>query len=185
MRKFILTGAPGAGKTAIIRQLEVDGFLVIEEAATDVIARLQVRGVAEPHRDPAFIDAIADLQTLREARASRWAGDVQFHDRSLVCTLALARFLDWPVSAAFSRELARVKAEAVFERRVFFIDNLGFVTPTAARRISFADAVRFEGVHEEVYRELGYDLVRVAPGSLRERAGAITDLVGSAAPLRV
>ena len=25
MRRFIITGAPGAGKTAIIRQLEIDG----------------------------------------------------------------------------------------------------------------------------------------------------------------
>jgi predicted ATPase len=35
MRRFIITGAPGAGKTAIIRQLELDGFSVVEEAATD------------------------------------------------------------------------------------------------------------------------------------------------------
>jgi len=39
MRRFIITGAPGAGKTAIIRQLELDGFSVVEEAATDVIRR--------------------------------------------------------------------------------------------------------------------------------------------------
>ncbi|MGO9271366.1 MAG: AAA family ATPase [Terriglobia bacterium] len=32
MRRFIITGAPGAGKTAIIRQLELDGFSVVEEA---------------------------------------------------------------------------------------------------------------------------------------------------------
>jgi len=38
MRRFIITGAPGAGKTAIIRQLELDGFGVVEEAATAVIA---------------------------------------------------------------------------------------------------------------------------------------------------
>jgi predicted ATPase len=38
MRRFILTGAPGAGKTAVIRQLEIDGFSVVEEAATDIIA---------------------------------------------------------------------------------------------------------------------------------------------------
>jgi predicted ATPase len=38
MRRFIITGAPGSGKTAIIRQLELDGFSVVEEAATDVIA---------------------------------------------------------------------------------------------------------------------------------------------------
>jgi hypothetical protein len=38
MRRYIITGTPGAGKTAIIRQLELDGFSVIEEAATAVIA---------------------------------------------------------------------------------------------------------------------------------------------------
>jgi len=30
MRRYIITGAPGAGKTAIIRQLELDGFSVVE-----------------------------------------------------------------------------------------------------------------------------------------------------------
>ena len=52
MRRFIITGAPGAGKTAIIRQLELDGFSVVEEAATDVIAAAQARGIAEPWTDP-------------------------------------------------------------------------------------------------------------------------------------
>ena len=37
MRRFVITGAPGDGKTAIIRQLELDGFSVVEEAATDVV----------------------------------------------------------------------------------------------------------------------------------------------------
>lgn len=48
MRRFILTGAPGSGKTAIMRQLELDGFSVVEEAARDIIALEQARGVAEP-----------------------------------------------------------------------------------------------------------------------------------------
>jgi predicted ATPase len=38
MKRFILTGAPGAGKTAIVHQLEIDGFGLVDEAATDVIA---------------------------------------------------------------------------------------------------------------------------------------------------
>ena len=48
MRRFILTGTPGSGKTAIIRQLELDGFSVVEEAATDVIA-LGRRGASLKH----------------------------------------------------------------------------------------------------------------------------------------
>ena len=58
MRRFIITGAPGAGKTAIIRQLELDGFSVVEEAATDVIAAAHARGTAEPWMNPSFIDLV-------------------------------------------------------------------------------------------------------------------------------
>jgi len=38
MPAYILTGAPGAGKTAVLRLLEISGYAVVEEAATDVIA---------------------------------------------------------------------------------------------------------------------------------------------------
>src|SRR5579863_1579585 len=71
MKRFVLTGAPGAGKTAIIRQLELDGFSVVEEAATDVIALQQAQGIAEPWTHSSFIDSVADLQRRRLVRASR------------------------------------------------------------------------------------------------------------------
>ncbi|MDB5359232.1 MAG: hypothetical protein JWO51_529 [Rhodospirillales bacterium] len=48
MRRYILTGTPGAGKTSIVRRLEVLGHAVVEEAATDIIALDQVEGIAEP-----------------------------------------------------------------------------------------------------------------------------------------
>src|SRR5690348_12109201 len=98
MRRFIITGAPGAGKTAILRLLELDSFGVVEEAATDVIAAAHARGAEEPWRFPGFIDDIAKLQRDRELRASRLPDDVQFHDRSVVCTAALADYLGYPRS---------------------------------------------------------------------------------------
>jgi AAA domain len=78
MRRFIITGAPGAGKTAIIRQLELDGFGVVEEAATDIIVAAHAQGTVEPWKHPSFIDAIAHLQTARQFRASYQPDDVQF-----------------------------------------------------------------------------------------------------------
>src|SRR5438270_12927347 len=95
MRRFIITGAPGAGKTAIIRQLELDGFSVVEEAATDIIAVEQARGVAEPWKHPPFIDTIVELQRRRQLLASRDTDEVQFHDRSAICTAALALYLGY------------------------------------------------------------------------------------------
>src|SRR5262245_53144750 len=105
MRRFIITGAPGAGKTAIIRQLELDGFSAGEEAATDVIAAAHARGAAAPWTDPSFIDEIATLQRNRQIRACYQPDEVQFHDRCVVCTVALAIYLGRPVSPFLASEL--------------------------------------------------------------------------------
>jgi predicted ATPase len=177
MRRFIITGAPGAGKTAILRQLELDGFSVVEEAATDVIAAAHAQGAVEPWKDASFIDAIARLQRERQIRASSHTDEVQFHDRCVVCTTALAVYLGYPFSPFLTSELERV--QGLYEKRVFFIRNLGFVAPTEARRISFEDAVRFEKIHEEIYRGLGFELVYVEPGSVVERVRMIKAAIGA------
>jgi predicted ATPase len=173
MRRFIITGAPGAGKTAIIRRLELDGFSVVEEAATDVIFAAQVTGTLQPWTHPSFIDAIAHLQKDRQIRAGFQPDDVQFHDRSVICTAALAIYLGYAFSPFLEGELERVNKEELFQSRVFFIRNLGFVTPTEARRISFEETLRFEEIHEETYRNFGFELISVEPASVAERVAVI------------
>jgi len=173
MRRFIITGAPGAGKTSIIRQLELEGFSVVEEAATDVIAAAQAHGETEPWAHPSFIEGIAKLQKARQLRAAHQPDEVQFHDRSVVCTAALAVYLSYPFSPFLATELKRVKSEAIYQNPVFFIRNLGFVTPTEARRISFEDTLRFEKIHEEIYRDFGFELISVDPAPLAERVRII------------
>jgi len=174
MRRYILTGTPGCGKTAILRQLEIDGFSTVEEAATDVIALRQACGAAEPWTDPSFIDAVLDLQKRRQMRSAHEPGETQFHDRSAVCTAALAMYLGYSKSAALMRELVHIQDAAIFEKQVFFIGNLGFVAHTEARRISFEESLRFERMHEEAYLSLGFELVYVEPGSVADRVSAIT-----------
>ena len=95
MIRYILTGAPGAGKTAVPRLLECNGATVVEEAATDVIALENARGHREPWHDQRFIDKIVTLQRQRQrqARAQATEAAAVFFDRSPVCTLALSRYL--------------------------------------------------------------------------------------------
>jgi predicted ATPase len=167
----VLTGTPGSGKTAILRHLEHDGFAVVEEAATDVIALGLALGETDPSARPDFIDHILTLQRHREglAHAVGDHDDAVFFDRSPVCTLALSRFLGLPPSPMLADEIDRVMRDQVYSETVFFARSLGFVTPTAARRISLADSLVFEDVHEQTYRELGFRLVEVPVGPLASR----------------
>ena len=106
-------------------------------------------------------------------RASHQPDELQFHDRCVVCTVALAVYLGYPLSPFLAGELERVRKDAIYQRRVFFVRNLGFVTPTAARRITFEDTVRFEEIHEVTYRDCGFELVYVEPGTLADRVSEI------------
>jgi predicted ATPase len=169
MPGYILTGTPGSGKTAILRRLEVDGYAVVEEAATDVIALRHALGQTRPWESPTFLEDILDLQRRRYRRSD----DITFFDRSPVCTLALSRHLGRAETESLRAEVERVLADGQYERTAFFVRNQGFVEPTAARRISWEDALDFERTHERTYRELGFDLIEIPAGPLADRVAVI------------
>jgi predicted ATPase len=175
-REFILTGAPGAGKTVILRALEAQGVDVVEEAATDVIALDQGRGINEPWMQPEFIGDIARLQLLRAARPV--AGAVRVADRSLVCTLALAEYLGHPVPDMLVESIRAMLAAGQYERRVLFVELLGFITSTEARRISLEDSIRFERFHIAAYERFGFELVRIPALPVDERVAMVRSLIG-------
>ena len=171
IRRYVLTGAPGSGKTVLAEALRERGHAVVAEAATDVIADLRAQGVDEAWREPAmFADKILAVQIERQRAAT---GAVQVYDRSPLCTLALARWLGSEPTAALSAEAERLTAEGIYQPEVFLVQPLGFVTPTAARRISYADSLRFAAVHEDVYREYGFTLVEVPPVPVAQRVALV------------
>jgi predicted ATPase len=168
IRRYVLTGAPGAGKTTLIDALRERGHAVVAEAATDVIARRHAAGSVEPWTDDTFLDEIAELQQSRERAAT---GDVIFFDRSPLCTLALARHVGLPVTAALRSAVAR--AVHTYQTEAFLVRPLGFVVRTAARRITYADSLRFAAIHEDVYTEHGFTLREVPNAPIPDRLAII------------
>jgi predicted ATPase len=173
VRRFITTGAPGSGKSATLALL-AGSAQVVREAATDVNEAMSAAGIARPEVDPGFLSRIVSVQ--RERRLAVVA-ELQLHDRSVFCTLALARFLGLGAPRALDEELRATRGW--FEPRVFFFEPLGFITSTPVRRITYADALRFGEVHRAVYQEHGFDLVRVPAAPPAARAALICSLISS------
>jgi predicted ATPase len=173
MKRYILTGTPGSGKTTILHELKSQGYQVVEEAATDVIALEQRLGNLEPHRQPDFIDKIIQLQKQRQIETAMSPDELQVYDRSPICTFALSRYLGYPPSPCLLEEMERIERENIYQRQVFFLENLGFCQPTEARKISFEESLLFEKIHAEIYTSLGYELIKIAPEALSERVHSI------------
>jgi predicted ATPase len=154
----------------------------VAEAATDLIAARQAAGDPQPWDDPAFLDAITAEQARRQIDADTRPGPVHYFDRSPVCTLALARLKHFPVIPLLAAELDRITTGAVYERRVCFVEHLGFITRTPVRRIELDEALHFEQLHRDAYRELGYEAVSIPPAPSAERAAQILRLTAGGTP---
>lgn len=173
MKRYILTGTPGCGKTSLLHALEMREYFVIDEAATDVIAYEQALGVDEPWNYPDFIDKITALQKQRQQQASESSAPLQFYDRSPFCTYALAKYLKFEPSKTLMEEIERIEANQLYEKKVFFIQNLGFCKPTDARKISYEESLVFEQTHLETYDHFGYECHMIPPAPLLDRVNTI------------
>jgi predicted ATPase len=158
------------------------GYATVAEAATDIILEEQAHGIAEPWRDSAFPRKILEMQWLRQGQAAASPSEIQFFDRAPLDTWALCLFLGMPIPVGFREEIARVQEAGAYEKTALFVENLGSCEPTAARRISFEDSLRFERVHEEVYREWGYRCLRIPAQSVEERAQTVLRSLSQSIP---
>ena len=89
VRRIVLTGAPGTGKSTVVQALEALGYSVMKEVSREY---WEETGYGEGGNDPwrnliAFSKAIWTLRA-EQHRAANWLSGSVFYDRSLLDILA-------------------------------------------------------------------------------------------------
>jgi len=166
MRRIIISGAPGAGKTTVLAELAGRGFPTTSDSARAVIAERIARGKT-PRPDPkAFALELLRRDDEKYTVAPQGA-QLVFFDRSAVESLAMVHEVAPLLEAALKEKLAAYR----FHRTVFALPPWESIYQTDAERDhSFAHAERVHSQLVKWYRWCGYAINEVPRLGVVQRA---------------
>ena len=170
---YILTGAPGSGKTAILDHIGA-GICCVGETAREVLAEQRsVDGVGTPDRDASlFLDLFLQRSIDKHVASQRWGGSVVF-DRGIPDCIAYAIMLGVdPTPSLLASQRHRYNNQVLLLEpweEIYVVDD--------ERTMSFADTVPFHRVLIYAYERAGYSLVPVPRDSVDNRAAFLRDFI--------
>ena len=177
MKRYIVTGAPGSGKTSVLQMLEFQGFKVVHEAVTEIMRNNQKNGMDAPWQESFFLQQILDLQKTRLAKDEKSVHGVEFHDRSVLDTYILGIYLQQDCPKMLEAEIRSILQTGIYETRVFFFESLESYQTTPERRMSREEAHLFGLLHEKVFLEFQFQLIKVPPMQVSQRVEFIKNCV--------
>ncbi len=173
---FILTGPPGAGKTALLNVLSARNVTVVPEPARRILAEQRsFDGPGVPDADPALFSALLLSRAVDDHRRRSGRNTVTFFDRGIPDCIAYARLFG--VDDGPARRAAGIYQ---YNSIVFFAppwrDIYG---QDDERKMTFDQASQFGGLMYEAYCALGHTLVELPLSPLHDRADFVLDKVRS------
>lgn len=165
MKKYILTGGPGVGKTKVLEVLAAQGHPVIPEVARIIISEEQQKEKdlsryhsVLPWTDlEQFQNLVLERQIQEEATLSDLINSHHsFLDRSCVDPLAYVDIGNVPIR----KDIYQLIEQADYTK-AFFLHRLPAYANDEQRKENAEDAVRLQDKIYEVYDRAGFDIVEV------------------------
>jgi len=169
-QKYIITGAPGTGKTAIIDTLKKEGHSCAEEISrTIIIEQIANGGDALPWKNLAtFSQQVIALRKLQHTNAPQ--GRTHFFDRGIIDVIAYLKH----DKLAVNNEIMEMVKQFPYNKTVFYTPIWAEIyTNDNERKEDIITAKNIENVLLTTYQSFGYNLVEVPKLTVNERIAFI------------
>jgi predicted ATPase len=165
--RFVITGAPGSGKTLVLRELVNLEFLSIDEPARAILAEQRaIGGDGVPDKNPQLFCDLMLQRAIADYERTAGDGDAAFFDRGIPDMVGYAELFGLDTSAAQAASRRHRYNDPVFALpawpEVYVFDG--------ERRMTFEAAQAFGVRVREVYLDLGYTILDVPRESAEARA---------------
>ena len=173
VKKYVLTGSAYSGKTSALRELTKYGFPAVPEAATLIISeQLDAGGDLLPWtRLDDFLEILIEKQIELEANITP-RSEIAFIDRGIPDELAYFRYRGIKPTPVYEKAFQEHRYD-----RVFVFDHIPGYRQDKIRREPLEMVQQLRVLHEETYRELGYDVIVVPLMPITERVNFIIDRI--------
>ena len=169
-QKYIITGAPGTGKTSIINELKRRGFNCIDENSREIISKqIMIGGEILPWKNQiAFENKVANMRTQQYLSSPE--NCICFFDRSALDCIAYLKLNNLNATS----EIINLIQKCKFNNTVFYTPiwkNI-FINDNE-RKEDIKKAQKIEDHIINIYKSKGYELISIPKISIRERANFI------------
>jgi predicted ATPase len=171
--RYILTGAPGSGKTTILRKLEA-GIRTVQEPAREILANQRlIHGRGTPDQDPALFLNLLLRRSIEKYDAVQNTEGPVLYDRGIPDCVGYAVRLGVDPEPAIA-----ASAKYRYHPEVLVLEPWREIyTKDDERTMSYAESVKFNENLLDGYRNSGYTLISVPQGTIESRAAFISDFI--------
>lgn len=174
-QKIVLIGGPGSGKTTVLTELINRNFMCFPEVSREVIKEAQKQGIDQLFlSNPLLFSKMLLEKRIKQFKeASKQTPKTIFFDRGIPEVIAYLNYFKTSYSIDFTTKSKKYKYDKVFLftpwKEIYKTDN--------ERYESFEQAKEINLHIKETYKNLGYAIIDVPFGTVKERTDFIINLL--------
>ena len=171
VKKIIITGGPGAGKTSLIEELRKNDFKCFDEISREITLKYRKKGIEQLFlSDPNLFS-----QELLNGRIQQFNNSINlqancvFFDRGIPDIIAYLNFKKADLSKKILKSIDKYRYDMIFLLEPWE----DIYTSDKIRYESFDQVITIDSYIKNTYKEFGYNPIIVPKDNIRNRADFI------------